>query len=204
MGAAEWRHEWGEDVIIDVVCYRRNGHNELDQPSFTQPKLYDKIRNHPSALDVFEERMIKEGTMTKDEADEIRRYTLESYENDFEASKTYTTKESDWLANKWKGFKSPKQQSRIRQAGYDVSELKRIGIAAGTVPDGFKLHRQMEKIFKARREMSDTGAAVDWGTAEAMALPHTQAQFVARNSILSEFGVLGFELGYSLENPNAL
>mmetsp|Transcript_14840 Transcript_14840/g.21914 ORF Transcript_14840/g.21914 Transcript_14840/m.21914 type:complete len:1037 (-) Transcript_14840:232-3342(-) len=261
--AAEWRHEWGEDVIIDVVCYRRNGHNELDQPSFTQPKLYDKIRKHPSALDVFEERMIKEGTMTKDEADEIRRYTLESYEKDFEASKTYTTKESDWLANKWKGFKSPKQQSRIRPTGYDVSELKRIGIAAGTVPDGFKLHRQMEKIFKARREMSDTGAAIDWGTAEAMAfgslliegnhvritgqdvqrgtfshrhavvkdqvteethsplnhlaknlspsapmhelaLPHTQAQFVARNSILSEFGVLGFELGYSLENPNAL
>lgn len=261
--AAEWRHEWGEDVIIDVVCYRRNGHNELDQPSFTQPKLYDAIKKHPSALDVFEERLIKEGTMTKEEADEIRRYTLESYEKDFEASKTYATKESDWLANKWKGFKSPRQQSRIRPTGYDANELKRIGIAAGTVPDGFKLHRQMDKIFKARRAMSESGTAIDWGTAEAMAfgslviegnhvritgqdvqrgtfshrhavvkdqlteethsplnhlaknlspsapmhelaLPNTQAQFVARNSILSEFGCLGFELGYSLENPNAL
>ena len=261
--AAEWRHEWGEDVIIDVVCYRRNGHNELDQPSFTQPLLYDRIKNHKSALDVFEERLINEGTMTREEADEIRKFTIESYEKDFEESKTYVSKESDWLANKWKGFKSPRQQSRIRETGFDVDELKRIGKAAGTIPDGFKLHRQMAKIFKARSAMSEKGEGIDWGTAEAMAfgslliegnhvritgqdvqrgtfshrhavvkdqvteethtplnhiaknlspsapmnelsLPHTQAQFVARNSILSEFGVLGFELGYSLENPNAL
>lgn len=253
--AAEWRHEWGEDVIIDVVCYRRNGHNELDQPSFTQPQLYERIKNHPSALEVYEQRLINEGTMTKEEADEIRKFTTKSYEKDFEESKTYKSKESDWLANKWKGFKSPKQLSRIRPTGFDVDELKRIGVAAGSVPDGFKLHRQMAKIFKARQQMAEEGKSIDWGTAEAMAygslllegnhvritgqdvqrgtfshrhavvkdqvteenytplnhiakhlspsapmhelaLPHTQAQFVARNSILSEFGVLGFELGY--------
>jgi 2-oxoglutarate dehydrogenase E1 component len=261
--AVEWRHEWGSDVIIDMVCYRRNGHNELDQPAFTQPHLYKKISRHPPTINVFEKRLIDEGTLTKEECDEIRQFTLESYENDFEASKTYKTKDTDWLSSRWAGFKGPGQQSRIRPTGVDVDVLRRIGVQAGTVPDDFKLHRQMAKIFKARREISEAGVGIDWGTAEAMAYgslllegnhvritgqdvqrgtfshrhavvkdqnteeeytplnhlattldpsspmeelrrPDTQAGFTCRNSILSEFGVLGFEHGYSLENPNAL
>lgn len=261
--AFEWRHEWGSDVIIDMVCYRRNGHNELDQPMFTQPKLYKQITKHPSSLDIFEKRLLEEGTATKEELDEIRQFTLESYEADFEASKTYVPKSDDWLSSKWKGFKSPTQHSRMRPTGVDVETLKYIGMKAGTVPENFQLHRQMAKIFKARAQMADKGSNIDWGTAEAMAfgslliegnhvritgqdvqrgtfshrhavvkdqeteeeytplnslarrlsmsapmeelsLPDTQAQFTARNSILSEFAVVGFELGYSLENPNAL
>jgi 2-oxoglutarate dehydrogenase E1 component len=260
--AVEYRHEWGSDVWIHVVCYRRNGHNELDQPAFTQPKLYRAISRHPPTLEIFEKKLIREGSMTKEEAQEIRQFVLQSYEKDFEASKTYVKKETDWLSSRWAGFKGPSQLSRIRQTGVDVETLRRIGVKAGTVPDGFKLHRQMEKIFKARREMAEEGR-VDWGTAEAMAFgslllegnhvritgqdvqrgtfshrhavvkdqkteeeyaplnylakrmdpsapvedmgrPDTQAGFTCRNSILSEFGVLGFDLGYSLENPNAL
>lgn len=261
--AVEWRHEWGSDVIIDMVCYRRNGHNELDQPMFTQPKLYRQITKHPSSLDIYEKRLIEEGTATKEELAEIRKFTLESYEADLEASKTYIPSSDDWLSSKWKGFNSPKQHSRIRPTGVDVETLKYIGMKAGSVPEGFKLHRQMAKIFKARSSMAERGHDIDWGTAEAMAygslllegnhvritgqdvqrgtfshrhavvkdqdteeeftplnslarqlsmsapteelaLPDTQAQFTCRNSILSEFAVLGFELGYSLENPNSL
>jgi 2-oxoglutarate dehydrogenase E1 component len=261
--AVEWRHEWGEDVIIDMVCYRRNGHNELDQPAFTQPKLYQKISEHPSTMQIFEKRLLDEGTLTKAEIDEIKKFTLDSYETDFEASKTYERKETDWLSSKWTGFNGPSQLSRIRPTGVDVALLKHIGVTAGSVPEDFKLHRQMAKIFVARRQMAEKGEGIDWGTAEAMAygsllvegnhvritgqdvqrgtfshrhavvkdqnteqeyipLNHiaermdpsvpkeemtsedTQAGFIARNSILSEFAVLGFELGYSLENPNAL
>jgi 2-oxoglutarate dehydrogenase E1 component len=261
--AIEYRHEWGSDVIIHVVCYRRNGHNELDQPAFTQPKLYRQISKHPPTLEIFEKKLLKEGTMTKEEVKEIRDFVQASYEKDFQASKTYVKKEDDWLSSHWAGFKGPSQQSRIRTTGMDREILKKIGIQAGTTPKGFKLHRQMEKIFKARREMSEAGTAIDWGTAEAMAYgslllegnhvrvtgqdvqrgtfshrhavvkdqeteeeytplnylakrmdpsspledlrrPDTQAGFTCRNSILSEFGVLGFETGYSLENPNAL
>lgn len=261
--AVEWRHEWGSDVIIDMICYRRNGHNELDQPAFTQPQLYRRISRHPPTLQVFEKKLIDDGSMTKEECDEIRQFTLESYMNDLEASKTYQPKETDWLSSKWSGFKGPKQQSRIRPTGVDIETLKRIGIQSGTVPENFKLHRQMAKIFKARREMSEEGHGIDWGTAEAMAFgslllegnhvritgqdvqrgtfshrhavvkdqntegeytplnhlartmdpsspkeemsrPDTQAGFTCRNSILSEFALLGFEHGYSLENPNAL
>ena len=261
--AIEYRHEWGSDVIIDVVCYRRLGHNELDQPAFTQPKLYKKISRHPTTLQIFQKQLIDEGTLTKEECDEIRQYVLESYENDFEASKTYVKKETDWLSSRWEGFKGPSQLSRIRPTGVDVELLRKIGVQAGTVPEGFKLHRQMAKIFKARREMAEQGEGIDWGTAEAMAFgslliegnhvritgqdvqrgtfshrhavvkdqnseeeytplndlaermdpsapmeklrhPDTQAGFTCRNSILSEFGVLGFETGYSLENPNSI
>jgi 2-oxoglutarate dehydrogenase E1 component len=261
--AVEWRHEWGSDVVIDMVCYRRMGHNELDQPAFTQPKLYKKISSHPSTLQIFEKQLIEEGTLTKQECDEIRKFTLDSYEKDFEASKTYVRKETDWLSSRWTGFKSPSQQSRIRETGVDVELLRKIGIQAGSVPKDFKLHRQMNKIFQARRQMAEDGKGIDWGTAEAMAFgslliegnhvritgqdvqrgtfshrhasvkdqdseeeyvplshlaeridpsapmaelskPDTQASFTCRNSILSEFAVLGFEHGYSLENPNAL
>ena len=98
--AVEWRHEWGSDVIIDMVCYRRNGHNELDQPAFMQPKLYKKINRHPPTLAVFEKRLIDEGTLTKEDCNEIRDFTLESYESDFEASKTYQVKDADWLSSR--------------------------------------------------------------------------------------------------------
>jgi 2-oxoglutarate dehydrogenase E1 component len=261
--AVEWRHEWGCDVIIDMICYRRNGHNELDQPAFTQPLLYKKITQHLPTLQIFEKRLIDEGTLTQEECDEIKAFTLDSYEKDYEASKTYEKKETDWLSSRWTGFKGPSQLSRIRDTGVEIEVLRKIGIQAGTVPEGFKLHRQMEKIFKARREMAEKGTGIDWGTAEALAFgslliegnhvritgqdvqrgtfshrhavvkdqnteaehtplnflatnmdpsapmeelsrPDTQAGFTARNSILSEFAVLGFEHGYSLENPNAL
>merc|ERR1719162_796684 len=261
--AVEYRHEWGSDVIIDVVCYRRNGHNELDQPAFTQPKLYKAISRHPTTLKLFEKRLIEEGTMTKEEIDEIKSFVMESYEKDLEASKTYVKHEDDWLSSKWTRFKGPSQMSRIRSTGVDIEMLRKIGMTAGTVPNDFKLHRQMKKIFAARREQVELGEGIDWGTAEALAFgsllvegnhvrisgqdvqrgtfshrhavvkdqdtdedytplnhiakrmdpacpkeemsgPDTQAGFTCRNSILSEFAVLGFEHGYSLENPNAL
>jgi 2-oxoglutarate dehydrogenase E1 component len=261
--AVEWRQEWGGDVIIDMVCYRRNGHNELDQPMFTQPKLYNKISKHPTSLQIFEKRLLEEGTLSPEEIAEIKQFTLESYENDLEASKTYETSKDDWLSSKWTGFHGPSQMSRIRPTGVDIEMLRKIGIQAGTVPEEFTLHRQMKKIFKGRTDMAKAGTGIDWGLAEAMAFGSllvegnhvritgqdvqrgtfshrhavvkdqktekeytplnsitnkmdpsvpkeemsghdTQAGFTARNSILSEFAVLGFELGYSLENPNAL
>ena len=261
--AVEWRHEWGTDVIIDVVCYRRYGHNELDQPAFTQPLLYEKISKHPTTLEVYEKKLISQGILTREECNEIREFVNSSYESDYEASKTYQTKPEEWLSSNWKGFKSPKQMSRIRPTGVEVAKLRHIGMQAGSVPDDFKLHRQMTKIFAQRKNMCEEGEGIDWGTAEALAfgslllegnhvritgqdvqrgtfshrhavvkdqsteedyfplnnlvknrshvaptleahLPDTQAVLTCRNSILSEMGVLGFEAGYSLENPNAL
>jgi len=261
--AVKWCHEWGSDVIIDMICYHCNGHNELNQPAFMQPKLYKQITKHPTTLEIFVKRLIEEGMLMQIEVDEIKQFTLESYEKDFEASKTYVKKEEDWLSSRWHSFKGPSQLSRIRPTGVDIEVLRKIGIQAGTVPKDFKLHRQMVKIFQARQDMSKAGEGIDWGTAEALACgslllegnhvritgqdvqrgtfshhhavvkdqnteeeyvplnhlaarmdpsapmeelrrPDTQAGFTCRNSILSKFSVLGFEHGYSLENPNSL
>ena len=184
-------------------------------------------------------------------------------EKDLIASKSYKPKPEDWLSSKWSGFKSPRQLSRRRPTGVDIDVLRFVGNKAGDVPEDFKLHRQMVKIFQQRQEMATSGVDIDWGLAEAMAfgtlllegnhvrltgqdvqrgtfshrhavvkdqeteaeytplnslakvvsmsapldelrLPDTQAKLTVRNSILSEFAVLGFEHGYSLENPNAL
>ena len=158
--AVEWRQQWGSDVIIDMICYRRNGHNELDQPHFTQPSLYQKIDKHPSTLDVFEAALVADGTLTKDECEEVRKFTLESYEADLEASKTYESKSSDWLASKWKGFKSPKQQSRIRETGVPIDTLFNIGKVVSTVPETFTLHRQMKKVRGRNQGRSEATRAL--------------------------------------------
>merc|ERR1719253_1971590 len=134
--AIEWRHEWGTDVVIDMICYRRLGHNELDQPMFTQPKLYKAITRHKTTLEIYEKRLIEDGTMTKEDAKEIRDFTLQSYEKDLVESKSYKPRAEDWLSSRWTGFKSPRQHSRIRPTGVDVDVLRLIGTKAGEVPEG--------------------------------------------------------------------
>lgn len=263
--AVEWRQRFQEDCIIDLICYRRYGHNELDQPMYTQPLLYAKINKHEDTLKVFEKQLVGEGTTTKAEIDAIKTMVNKTLEADFEAAKTWETPPNDWLSSKWSGFLSPRQRSRIRETGYDTEKLREIGIKISTPPVDHKVHKQLEKILGARLESIEKGQGIDWGTAEALAIgtlliegnhvrltgqdvergtfshrhavlvdqttggkyvplnhlnkhasatiamskaatraPDMQGEFTVRNSILSEFGVLGFEMGYSLENPNML
>eukprot|EP00612_Vaucheria_litorea_P005795 CAMPEP_0171464818 /NCGR_PEP_ID=MMETSP0945-20130129/8029_1 /TAXON_ID=109269 /ORGANISM="Vaucheria litorea, Strain CCMP2940" /LENGTH=956 /DNA_ID=CAMNT_0011992071 /DNA_START=277 /DNA_END=3147 /DNA_ORIENTATION=+ len=263
--AVEWRQTFGEDCIVDMICYRRMGHNEIDQPLFTQPTLYKKIVNLPDTLTIYEGKLIKEGVCSEQKIDEIKKMVVSSYERDFELSKTWETSKDDWLSSKWAGFKSPSQLSRIRQTGVDINVLKSIGTKMTTIPDNITMHPQVEKIIAARSNTIKEGKGIDWATAEALSFgtlllegnhvrlsgqdvergtfshrhsvlhcqqtnsqytalnnlaskvnpsiamggrltyaPEAQAMYTIRNSILSEFAVLGFEMGYSLENPNSL
>lgn len=261
--AVEWRQKFGEDCIIDLICYRRYGHNELDQPMYTQPLLYSKIGKHEDTLAVYGRQLVAESTCTQKEIDDIRTMVNSTLENEFAASKTWVTPPFDWLSSKWSGFLSPRQRAKIRETGYEIDKLREIGLKACEVPTTFKLHKQLEKIIGSRRDTIERGAGIDWGTAEALAIgsllmegnhvrltgqdvergtfshrhavlvdqitaekyiplnkinkhtsaivansknraPDMQGEFTVRNSILSEFGVLGFEMGYSLENPNML
>jgi 2-oxoglutarate dehydrogenase E1 component len=262
--AVEWRQEYGQDCIIDVICYRRHGHNELDQPLFTQPLMYGKIASHPDTAALLENKLLSSGTATQGEVDEVKSLVKATLEKEFEASKTWPNpKASDWLSTKWKGFKSPTQLSRMRPTGYDLEKLRQIGLSSTTIPSTMTLHKQLDKIIGARKVSIEEGKGIDWGTAESLAFgtllmegnhvrltgqdvqrgtfshrhavlvdqktgesytplnnlssnkrqfflsdsPSTepcQAEFTCRNSILSEFAVLGFEHGYSLESPNLL
>jgi len=261
--AIEWRQDFMEDIMIDVICYRRNGHNELDQPMFTQPVLYQQIAKHPSTVAIYEKSLLDSGSAAKEELDEIKDWVKSVYDKEFDAAKTYSEK-NDWIAHRWEKFKSPRQLSRIRETGVDVSILQKIGIKTTKVPKDFILHRQLEKILESRRQTVETGRGIDWATAEALAfgtllmegnhvrltgqdvergtfshrhavlhnqknnetytpLNHlvkhfsasapltdltsvtdVQAKFTVANSILSEYAVMGVEVGFSLENPNAL
>jgi len=262
--AIEWRQDFMEDILIDVICYRRNGHNELDQPLFTQPVLYKKIAQHPSTCKLFERKLVNEGVASEEEVKEITDWVQHIYDKEFELAKNYEPAEDEWIANRWKGFKSPRQQSRIRETGVDIDVLRDIGLKTTEVPKGFVLHRQLKKILEARAKTVADGEGIDWATAEALAFgtllkegnhvrltgqdvergtfshrhavlhdqesdeTHTplnhlakhsspsvtltdissvtdmQAKFTVANSILSEYAVMGFEVGFALENPNAL
>ncbi|GMH36333.1 hypothetical protein BSKO_04201 [Bryopsis sp. KO-2023] len=251
--AAEWRQTWKSDVVVDIVCYRKHGHNEIDEPMFTQPLMYAVIKKHKSALSKYEQELLQEGVATKAEMDAIRTKVNKIMSNEFEEAKSYKPQPRDWLASKWEGFMSPLQKSRVRNTGVQLEILKEVGMAITELPENMSFHKQIKKVYQARQNMisaEDSQGKVDWGMAEALAFgtlisegnhvrlsgqdvergtfSHRHAvvhdqntgdtftplskifpgqkhrQFCISNSSLSEFAVLGFELGYSLENPNAL
>ncbi|KAK9691088.1 hypothetical protein RND81_09G175300 [Saponaria officinalis] len=248
--AAEWRQTFHSDVVIDIVCYRRFGHNEIDEPSFTQPKMYKVIRNHPSALDIYKKKVLESGELSKDEIDVIQKKVMKILNEEFEASKNHVTSKRDWLSAYWLGFKSPEQLSRMRNTGVKPEILTNVGKAITTIPENFKPHKAVKRIYDQRAQMIETGEGIDWAVGEALAfatllvegnhvrlsgqdvergtfshrhsvihdqetgekycpLDHVminqnEEMFTVSNSSLSEFGVLGFELGYSMENPNSL
>jgi 2-oxoglutarate dehydrogenase E1 component len=246
--AGEYRQHFKSDVIIDLVGYRRHGHNELDQPSFTQPLMYGSIAKHPSALDMYEKKLVAEGSITAAEAAAIRKAADDTYQAAWEESKKKEPSKENWLTSRWKGFNSPEQISKIRPTGVSSDQLKMIGEKLTALPAGFRVHSSLTRILKAKEDMIKSGSGVDWATAEALAfgslllegnrvrlsgqdvergtfshrhvvlhdqvtnstycplshLDSKQAPFLATNSPLSEFGVMGFELGYAMEDPNQL
>lgn len=250
--AADWRAKFKKDVVIDIVCYRRYGHNETDQPSFTQPKMYKAIQKQPTVLSIYTEQLIKEGTFTEKEIDEHRQWVWGMLEKAHDGSKNYQPSTREWLSSSWEGFPTPKELAENvlphHPTGSDEHLLKRIGEVISSFPEGFTPHRNLARIISTRGKTVSEGQNIDWATAEALAfgtlclegthvrvsgqdvergtfsqrhavvhdqenestyipLKHLggdQGSFTVTNSHLSEFGTLGFELGYSLVSPNSL
>jgi len=243
--AAEWRQTFKKDVVVDIVCYRRHGHNELDQPLFTQPIMYKKIHQHPSTLKIYLGQLAGEGSVPEAEQTALIKAISKELDSEFQQSKTYVAKSGEWLATNWAGFKSWLHLSKIRPTGTSIETLRKVGLATCTVPSTFKAHPKITDILQARRRMIESGEGLDWACCEALAygtlvleghhvrlsgqdsergtfshrhavlhdqasddeyvpLQHidaNQAAFHVCNSNLSEFAVLGFEHGYSLESP---
>eukprot|EP00878_Enallax_costatus_P004918 GHUV01005173.1.p1 GENE.GHUV01005173.1~~GHUV01005173.1.p1 ORF type:complete len:711 (+),score=203.05 GHUV01005173.1:2140-4272(+) len=248
--AAEWRQTWKTDCVIDLVCYRKYGHNEIDEPMFTQPLMYKAIRQHKNAHQRYVEKLLADGSLDKGQVRQVHDRIQEILNTEYDSSRNYRPSTKDWLASHWKGFMSPAQLSRIRNTGVAMDVLKSVGHAITSLPENFTPHRQIKKVYESRRAMIESGEEVDWATAEALAFAtllsegnhvrlsgqdvergtfsHRHAvihdqdtghkyiplahvfpgqkpfQFTVTNSSLSEYGVLGFELGYSMENPNSL
>ena len=248
--AMEYRQQFHRDIFIDLLCYRKYGHNEGDEPKFTQPKLYNIIAKHPNPKDIYLEQLEREAILSKDEAKKIEEEYQQFLEDEFTASrKNEKALVYDFLSLTWDKYRhgTEKDFEASPKTGLDKKKLLELGVKLSTLPEGKKYFRKIAKIFEDRLNAFNEDK-LDWGSAEMLAyatllteghpvrisgqdvergtfshrhavvktedteeeietlnlLAEKQANFSIYNSLLSEYGVLGFEYGYSLATPNSL
>jgi len=246
--ATEYRQKFKRDVVLDIFCYRKYGHNEGDEPSFTQPLMYKKIKEHPSTLQKFADRLISEKILTKEEFEDEKNAYQKRLDEEFEASKSYISNEHDWFTGVWSKFTTELGHDRRGDTGIEIEKIKNLGKKLAHIPEGFNAHKTISRIYDARSKMFETGKDFDWAMAETLAfaslvdegygvrlvgqdsvrgtfsqrhaaindqvtgeryyplkhISNEQGQVEIIDSLLSEMGVLGFEYGYSLTDPDTL
>ncbi|MEF3368025.1 2-oxoglutarate dehydrogenase E1 component [Methylocystis sp. 9N] len=171
--AAEFRQQFQKPVVIDMWCYRRFGHNEGDEPGFTQPLMYKKIRAHRTTLDIYAERLMGEGVASQAEVDRMKEEWRARLEQEFEASQAYKPNKADWLDGRWAGMKPGSQLSeneRRGQTGVPLETLHEIGAKIVATPEGFHLHRTIQRFLDNRKAAIEQGGPIDWATAESLAI----------------------------------
>ncbi len=169
--ATEFRQKFQKPVVIDMFCYRRHGHNEGDEPMFTQPLMYKRIQSHPSTLEIYAKKLIAEGVVTDGEVEKMKRDWRARLDAELEASQSYKSNKADWLDGRWAGFKVAEASDDPRRGntGVDLKVLKTIGAKITTAPQGFHVHRTIQRFLDARRKAIESGDGIDWATAEALA-----------------------------------
>jgi len=169
--ATEFRQKFQKPVVIDMFCYRRFGHNEGDEPSFTQPLMYKKIRSHPSTLDIYAKLLVADGVVTESEVEKTKADWRARLDAELEAGQSYRANRADWLDGRWAGFKvaDVSDDPRRGNTGVEIETLKEIGSKITTVPPGFHLHRTIQRFLDNRRKAIEQGKDIDWATAEALA-----------------------------------
>ena len=246
--ATEYRQKFKRDVVLDIFCYRKYGHNEGDEPSFTQPLMYKKIKEHSSTLQKFADRLISEKVLTKEEFEDEKNAYQKRLNEEFEASKSYISNEHDWFTGVWSKFTTELGHDRRGDTGIEIEKIKNLGKKLAHIPEGFNAHKTISRIYDARSKMFETGKDFDWAMAETLAfaslvdegygvrlvgqdsvrgtfsqrhaaindqvtaeryyplkhISNEQGQVEIIDSLLSEMGVLGFEYGYSLTDPDTL
>jgi len=247
--AIEYRQAFGQDVVIDLFCYRRHGHNESDEPAFTQPIMYRAIADHPTTRTIYAEKLIEEGVVTREEANALVSEYFERCDKEFAAVHRYRPDAADWLEGAWSGLEPiPGFDAHRGHTEVPVDVLREIGGALTRVPDGLDVNRKILRQLRGKRMIFESGEGLDWATAEALAFgslliegsrvrlsgedcsrgtfsqrhaswidQQTEERYVPLNHIrerqrrielvdspLSEYGVLGYEYGYAMAEPNAL
>ncbi|WP_037551791.1 2-oxoglutarate dehydrogenase E1 component [Sphingomonas sp. URHD0057] len=247
--AIEFRQRFNRDIVIDMWCYRRFGHNEGDEPSFTQPLMYAAIKTHPPISQIYGANLIEQGVVDQAWIDQQTKDYIAHLEEQFDSAVSYLPNKADWFEGRWAGLGRPDEPvlgRRNTPTAISESELERLGEVLTTVPQGLNIHKTLQRILDAKKEMFASGQGFDWATAEALAfgslvaegqgvrlsgqdsgrgtfsqrhavwvdqetgqkyIPLTTIEggrFEVRDSPLSEFGVLGFEYGYSLADPKTL
>jgi 2-oxoglutarate dehydrogenase E1 component len=170
--AIEYRQTFQKPVVIDMICYRRFGHNEGDEPGFTQPKMYKVIRAHKSTLELYGEKLVSESVVTQADIEAMKAEWRKTLDGEFEAGSGYKPNKADWLDGRWAGLKSVKEDAedaRRGATGVAIETLKEIGLKLNQVPEGFNVHKTIQRFLDNRRKMIETGEGIDWAMAEALA-----------------------------------
>ena len=169
--ATEFRQKFQKPVVIDMFCYRRHGHNEGDEPSFTQPLMYKAIAKHPTTLEIYGKKLIGEGVVTGGEVEKMKADWRSHLDAELEAAQSYRANKADWLDGRWAGFRTAgdTDDPRRGKTGVDIPTLKEIGQKITTLPADFHLHRTLNRFLDNRRKSIETGANIDWATGEALA-----------------------------------
>ena len=249
--AAEFRQIFSTDVVVDIVCYRRHGHNESDEPAFTQPIMYGRIKEMKTTRTVYAERLAAEGSIPAEESKAVLDAFNQRLEEAFQAAQGFKPNKADWLEGHWSGLTAVTSGAEVEQlhaTAVATETLHVVGEALARVPAGFNVNPKIARQLEAKKAAIETGEGIDWATGEALAFGSllleghrvrlsgedvqrgtfshrhahlvdqvTQAEYVplnniragqprfeAFNSLLSEFGVLGYDYGYSLADPHTL
>ena len=248
--AAEFRMRFAADIVLDIVCYRRHGHNETDEPAFTQPMMYKAIGLQSTTRKLYADKLAAEDMVTAADARGMVEEFSKTLEAAYQAAQSYKPNKADWLEGHWSGLKQSDQEVERQEDPTSVAldTLKQVGYTLARVPDGFTANNKILRQLDAKRAMVDTGEGFDWATGEALAfgtllleghrvrlsgedcqrgtfsqrhavlidqtnqneyvplnnIEPDQAKIEIYNSLLSEVGVMGFEYGYSLADPQTL
>ena len=167
--ATEFRQKFACDVVLDIISYRRYGHNEGDEPAFTQPIMYKKIGSHDSISTIYGKKLVNEGILTNQEAkDEVDNHN-QFLEKEFQAGANYKPNKADWLEGQWANLRAAHGDDRRGETSVSTDDLKLIGNAITTIPENIQVNKKLARIVEARKKAIDTGEGIDWSTAEHLA-----------------------------------
>ncbi|MBQ0752215.1 MAG: 2-oxoglutarate dehydrogenase E1 component, partial [Roseovarius sp.] len=167
--ATEFRQKFHKDVVIDMICYRRFGHNEGDEPMFTNPVMYKKIKQQKTTLSLYTERLVKDGLIPEGEIEDMKTAFQAYLADEFEAGKDYRPNKADWLDGKWADLNAHRGKYERGETAIKPETMADVGRALSTPPEGFPLHKTVERLLESKAAMFESGEGFDWATAEALA-----------------------------------
>ncbi|MEZ5754241.1 MAG: 2-oxoglutarate dehydrogenase E1 component [Paracoccaceae bacterium] len=167
--ATEFRQKFNKDVVLDIFCYRRFGHNEGDEPMFTNPAMYTRIKKQKTTLQLYTERLVKDGLIPEGEIEDMKAAFQAKLNEEFEIGKNFKPNKADWLDGRWSGLDREKEEYQAGQTAIKPETMKDIGQALTRIPEGFDIHKTVARQLDAKAKMFETGKGFDWATAEALA-----------------------------------
>jgi len=175
--AIEYRQKFHKDVVLDIFCYRRFGHNEGDEPMFTNPAMYTRIRKQKTTLQLYTERLVKDGLIPEGEIEDMKAAFQARLNEEFEAGKAFLPNKADWLDGRWKNLETKDLNNYQRgETWIKADTFAEIGAALTRVPQGFEIHKTVARQLESKAKMFETGKGIDWSTAEALAFGSLQTE----------------------------